>query len=302
MRSEHGTAATWLDAVADLPGPASADARAVCLAIGAISTAAAEHDFDRLAVRMARARELSSTDWATHPMLGLLDPITAMMSGDEDKALEQLATRPEPSDPWARATGHFLAALLYENDGRFEEHRGSLDLALAGFRQVGDRWGLAATLAALGALRLADGDLDGAMAAYAEARSLMAEITANEDVAFTRTRLAAVYARAGDVARARAELAVAQAEADRSGSALGRLMVAIALAELARQAGDRVEARRLAEDGLELSSRTAGGPPQARAMVLATLACLDADDGEAARPGRGSPRPPRCPAPTGTCR
>ena len=137
VRSEHGTAATWLAAVADLPGPAPAEARAVCLALGAISYAAAEHDFARLTGPMARAKELSSAKWTSHPLLGLLDLVAALIGGDEEKALETLATRAEPSNPWARATGDFLAALLYENAGRFEEHRERLTRALAGFRQVG---------------------------------------------------------------------------------------------------------------------------------------------------------------------
>ncbi|HYT10276.1 MAG TPA: hypothetical protein VEL73_06405 [Mycobacteriales bacterium] len=72
---------------------------------------------------------------------------------------------------------------------------------------------------------------------------------------------------------------------ERSGSGLGLVVTDLALADLARQSGDRTEARRLAESGLERSEAIAGGPPQVRAMVLVALAVLDADDGEVERAG-----------------
>jgi hypothetical protein len=108
----------------------------------------------------------------------------------------------------------------------------------------------------------------------------MAEITANEDASYTRTRLALAYARGGDLPRARAELAGARAEAARSGSPIGLASVDLALAELARESGDRVEARRMAESALATIRSITGGPPQLDVMVQASLAALDAEDGD----------------------
>ena len=186
-------------------------------------------------------------------MLVLLEPLAAMLAGNEQEAFELLERAPEPTDPWTRATRWLLGAMLHENEGHFEEHRGYLKRALEGYREVGDRWGLASTLAATGSVQLADGDVEGSVEAYAEAHRLMAEITANEDASFTRTRLAAAYARGGDLPRARAELAAAKAEAERSGSPIGLASVQMGLADLARESGDRAEARRLAEAALAMA-------------------------------------------------
>ena len=279
-RGEHATSSDWLLRAADLPGEAPPAARAVCLVVGAIGGTAAGGDFGTLTRRMTEARTLPLGDWSEHPLLILLEPIAAMLSDDEAEAFRLLDTMPEPADPWARATRHFLTSMLYENEGRFDEHRDSLKKAVEGFREVGERWGLATAMSAVGSLRLTDGDLAGSVAAYDEAHRLMAEITAHEDATYTRTRLATVYARSGDTARARAELTAARDEAERSGSRLGLLGADIGLCDLARQDGDLIEARRLAESVLQHAEHLRGGPPQAIAMVLAMIATLDADEGD----------------------
>jgi predicted ATPase/DNA-binding SARP family transcriptional activator/tetratricopeptide (TPR) repeat protein len=283
LRNEHGTAAAWLSTVADVPGAAPGDARALCIVVGVISRIASVHDLSGLSERIATAHAAYPEPWSEHPMLGLLEPITAMVTDDDELAFTLLDTSPEPADPWGRATRHLLAAMLYENEGRFDEHRDSLKRALEAYRDVGERWGLSATLSALGSLRLADGDVEGSVAAYAEAHQLMGQITANEDASFTRTRLAQAYARGGDLDRARAELVIARAEAERFHSAIGLVTSDLGLGELARETGDRVEARRRVERALGAARITPGGLSQLTAMVLASLATLDAEDGEAER-------------------
>jgi tetratricopeptide (TPR) repeat protein len=213
-------------------------------------------------------------------MLSLLEPLAAMMSGNEQEAFELLERGAEPADPWARATRLLLGAMLHENEGHFDEHRGYLKRALEAYREVGDRWGLASTLAATGNAQLADGDVAGSVEAYAEAHRLMAEITANEDASYTRTRLAAAYARGGDVPRARAELAAARVEAERSGSPIGLASVYLGMADLANETGDPAEARRLGEHALTAATSAAGAPPQLLIVVEGFLATLDAEDGD----------------------
>jgi tetratricopeptide (TPR) repeat protein len=252
----------------------------VCLVVGAVSAAAVATDFDGLIERLERARALNPGTWAEHPMLVLLEPLAAMLAGNEQEAFDLLERSPEPTDPWTRATRWLLGAMLHENEGHFEEHRGYLKRALEGYREVGDRWGLASALAATGSVQLADGDVEGSVEAYAEAHRLMAEITVNEDASYTRTRLAAAYARGGDVPRARAELAAAKAEAERSGSPIGLASVNMGMADLARDSGDLAEARRLAETALSTIESVHGGPPQMIVVMQAFLATLDADDGD----------------------
>ncbi|HYT10277.1 MAG TPA: BTAD domain-containing putative transcriptional regulator, partial [Mycobacteriales bacterium] len=157
LLGHHAEAATLLGAVADLPGEAPPEARAVCLVMGAVSSAAAWHDFAGLRGRMEEAKALAADSWAEHPMLGLVEPVAAILGDEEPHALALLAVRPESRDPWARATRHFLAAMLYENEGRFDDYRDSLKRALEGYREVGERWGLANSLASLGSALLAEG-------------------------------------------------------------------------------------------------------------------------------------------------
>jgi predicted ATPase/DNA-binding SARP family transcriptional activator len=286
-RSEHAAAATLLPAAADLPGDAPPEARAICMVVGAVSISVTGGDFGALAERMRAARALKVGNWSEHPLLGLLEPIAAMFTGDDAEAFGLLERSPEPTDPWWRATRSLLTAMLHENGGNFEEHRDHLKRALEGYREIGERWGLASALAASGSVRLAEGDVDGSVEAYAEAHRLMAEITANEDASFTRTRLALAYARGGDVPRARAELAVARTESERNGSKIGLVSVDAALADLAREDGDLTEARQLAEAALRGAQAIAGGPPQLIVMVQSILATLDADQGD---PDRGRDR------------
>jgi predicted ATPase/DNA-binding SARP family transcriptional activator len=280
-RSEHAAAATLLAAAADLPGDAPNEARAMCMVVGAISSAAAGDDLTGLEERLRAAHELDvGGRWADHPMLGLLEPVAAMLAGREDEAFRLLEQASEPADEWAAASRLLLGAMLHENEGHFDEHRDHLKRALDGYRQLGDRWGLASTLAATGSVRLTDGDIDGSVAAYAEAHRLMAEITASEDASFTRTRLALAYVRGGEVDKARAELAAARADSERSGSRIGLVGTDLVLAEISRYEGDLVEARRLVESALHAVEDTPSGPPQLVAVAYAALGTLDADDGD----------------------
>jgi tetratricopeptide (TPR) repeat protein len=279
-RGEHATAATWLTAASDLPGDAPLADRAVCLVVGGISAAGAGGDFATLTQKVAQARALQLGDWSEHPMLGLLEPLAAILADDDVETHRLLAAEPGPADPWSRATRHFLAAMVYENDGNFDEYRDSVKKALEGYREIGERWGLATALAAVGSLRLADGDLAGSMAAYDEAHRYMAEITAVDDATYTRTRLATVHLRAGDVERARAELDTARVEAERTGSRIGLLGAYLGLYEVAWSTGDMVAARGHAESALRQAESFSGAPAQALAGVLGVMATLDAEDGD----------------------
>jgi predicted ATPase/DNA-binding SARP family transcriptional activator len=281
-RSEHALAAELLPTAAELPGEAPSEARAICIVVGAVSRGAALDDFEGMSKQIEAARGLDIGDsWDDHPMLSLLEPIAALLSGEEDKALAMLDRGHTDDDPWIAATRWLLGAMVHENAGHFAEHREYLKHALEGYREIGERWGLAGALAATGSVRLADGDAAGSVAAYAEAHQLMGQITATDDASFTRTRLAVAYARSGDKDRARVELAAALAESERSGSPIGLVSAELVMAELARDDGDRVEARRLVESAVRGADEIQNMPPQMTAVAYAALGMLDADDGDA---------------------
>ena len=112
-----------------------------------------------------------------------------------------------PRSRGSRATAPFVRVQITENEGDIEGLRAALDESVAAFGEVGDRWGLATTLAELAGLRVLEGDLDGAESALEQTRSLMAELGARNDGAMMGLRLADVRARRGDHEGARAMLA-----------------------------------------------------------------------------------------------
>src|SRR5262249_23193651 len=155
------------------------------------------------------------------------------------------------------------------------------DESVAAFREVGDRWGLGATLAELAGLRVLEGDLDGAESALEQTRSLMAEMGARSDNPMIGLRLADVRARRGDVEGARAMLGAALR--DRGRRPEENAMLRITLAMLTLRAGDAAEARELAEEAMREIEPTRGRSPErghVRAIVLAGIALLDIWEGE----------------------
>ncbi|HEX6754780.1 MAG TPA: BTAD domain-containing putative transcriptional regulator, partial [Mycobacteriales bacterium] len=136
VRGDHASAARWLAAAADMPGDAPPAARATCLAMAGVSGAAVGADFASMRARMEQAKALDVGGWADHPMLSLFEPVAAMLGGQPAEALRMLTERPDPDDPWARATRLFLAAMLYETEGMHAEHRHGLKEALEAYREA----------------------------------------------------------------------------------------------------------------------------------------------------------------------
>lgn len=121
--------------------------------------------------------QIEDADLSGHPLLAAARPLLAVAVGRE-RVLDLLEGSARHPDPWVRATVPFVRVQLTENDGDLEGMRVALDEAIRAFGEVGDRWGLAATLSELAGLRILSGDLDGAESALEQTRSLMAELGA----------------------------------------------------------------------------------------------------------------------------
>ena len=134
---------------------------------------------------------------------------------------------------------------LSENFGDVEGMDEHVTLALAGFRETGDRWGIAMSLTALGGLLLISDDAAGALAAHEEALRLTTElIPRSRDNADGLLHLARVHVRLGEYDQAHELIARARAAAEGSGSPHHLAMVEVTAAQLAQLEGDLVEARR----------------------------------------------------------
>ena len=295
--------------LATCPATARPDARAICLrgrrGRARPRSPASCDGLGRAAG--AGPRRSTRAPGRTHPMLVLLEPLAAMLAGNEQRGVRAARSgAPSRPDPWTRATRWLLGAMLHENEGDFEEHRG-VPAAGAGAATARSATGGAwpARWPRPAASQLADGDVEGSVEAYAEAHRLMAEHHRQRGrVAYTRTRLAAAYARGSATCPGPGpSWPPPRREAERTGSPIGLASVDMGLADLARDAGDRAEARRLAEGALTRSESVAGGPPQLIVMVQAFLAHAGRRRGRSRRAaGPGCGRRCRCRWPTGTCR
>ncbi|MDN3356912.1 BTAD domain-containing putative transcriptional regulator [Actinomadura sp. DC4] len=146
-------------------------------------------------------------------------------------------------DPWLRA----MAAMAYGlvqfeytpgGAGRAEEH---LSRALDGFVAVGDRWGEAVCLFALGLVLANRGSWADTVRVLERARSRAAEVGGVEEIPapmMLLVQLGQARLRAGEVAGARADLEQALANAERGVDPVAPARVRHALGDLAYAAGD----------------------------------------------------------------
>jgi hypothetical protein len=228
------------------------------------------------------AARVEGLDLTRRPLLAFAAPVLAWIAGDRAKADELLAAARGHSDPWVRAAAPLVHSQLAENDGDVDTVRREIEVALAAFRLLGERWGLSTALVARAGVLLLDGDLDGAAAALDEARALGGELGALAQDAMLRLRLAEVEMRRGDADAARRHLGELQQLHDLSADEA--IIVLATRARIALATGHRDEARAIREQlepRLEQHARS-GRPDRghARAIGLATIGGLALQDGE----------------------
>src|SRR5439155_26164224 len=131
-------------------------------AVSALATGALGEDARSSVVRATELLgEVTSDDAVLgSPMLAVLGPAQALLREDLDAARTAIERSSAHPDPWVRAGMLLMRAIMAENLGETEQLRADLPEALAGFREVGDRWGLATALSILGAHQSLAGDLD----------------------------------------------------------------------------------------------------------------------------------------------
>ncbi|MBD3148502.1 BTAD domain-containing putative transcriptional regulator [Microbispora bryophytorum] len=201
------------------------------------------------------------------------------------RALAAMRAFGDHEDPWARAT-----ALLMGGIGEFEYGRagaraaeGWLREALAGYRALGERWGLSLALYWLSLAAENRGEAAEALTLLEEAAELAGLLGGLEAVPvplMLRVRLAQLRARTGDLAGADRELARAGEVAGRTGDRVAAARVRQAAGEVARRRGKLGEAEGLLVGALELVGGQAGVPAQFLATVHVELARVRAGRGD----------------------
>jgi predicted ATPase/DNA-binding SARP family transcriptional activator len=284
LEGDPATSIGWMRLALATEGDADPGDRAIAAVVAAVPDAAGTGrgpqmvDSELLAAPVAR---LAAADTTHRPLAALLEPLLAWLQGDRERGERLLARACRHADPWVRAAAPLMRAQLAENDGEVEAMRGDLARALAGFRIVGDRWGIAMTLLSQAAVRMLDGDLDAASSALEEAGELSAAFGGRPQDAMLAIRVAEVRLRRGDAAGARDYLRRVEERGDLRSEET--MMLQAMRCRAAWVAGDREEARAL-RDALVCRLDAAAMDPQQdrhrKALALAAVGWSWLADGD----------------------
>ncbi|MEV0387619.1 BTAD domain-containing putative transcriptional regulator [Nonomuraea sp. NPDC050643] len=220
-------------------------------------------------------------------LLGFVGPLERMLREPTGflPAFEPLIA--DDDDPWVRAQARLTRGRLRLTLGGDEtDVDADVDLALAEFRGLGDRWGISMALTFL-AERLAMRGVFGlACEHFEEAAAALGEVGASEDVISVRARQAQLFWLLGD--ERAGEVAMAEAQRYAGGMTWPDTLAELELAQaqLARWQGEPEAARgRLATVRAVLGSEDMGVAFRAKVMDLSGYL---ADDLEQARAYRGA--------------
>ncbi|HVX45112.1 MAG TPA: hypothetical protein VHC49_14580, partial [Mycobacteriales bacterium] len=245
LRGSHVESGSWFREVLALPLPeAPPAARAVvdiCYTINPIVSG-----YGGIALRpVAEARRLARTlDLRReHPILSMIDTGIAAVREQYQKAWDELQTAIDHPDPWAGAIGSMFQGQLAENLGEIGDAEQHLERANDRFHQIGDRWGMATSLAALSRIRTVHGNLNGAIEADTQALALVKELEALDDVPQLLAQRAQHRLFTGDIAGATLDAQEAVRSGERMGHPEGVLFAHVSMSMVERHSGAVAEAR-----------------------------------------------------------
>ena len=270
--------------VTSMSGAVNPEDRALAHTYAAVNGLEGGLPVDRVQSEFGLAQLHSAGLESKHPALRLIPPLAAMFedpSGPDSgfRLIEPLFADPEP---WLRAVAKMFVSQLRLNFGQSPElAEAEMREALAGFREIGERWGIGFALSLLGDLAAARGDFATAVGWQREAIALVREVGIREDVPQMEVKLAHQLWMAGEVAEARTVLKQARVAAEEV--ALPEVLASVAYghATFARMEGDLEEAR-AGMDAALAKMRHPAVVPQFRAMALHTQGLISAAAGDLA--------------------
>ncbi|MFJ2029776.1 AfsR/SARP family transcriptional regulator [Streptosporangium sp. NPDC087985] len=230
------------------------------------------------------AREGLPRPW--HPLVVMAGPVIALFTGvftDNDRCLDDMLAHP---DPWVIASARLFEGHGHFFTGRIAEGRAELSAALRGFREIGDRWGIANALAVLAELDFLHGEPVRALETLREAIALMEEIGAVDEVAYMRARLALGLYLAGDRVAAEEILEDTLNRAIGNGDRIAVLSLLSARGDFAREDGRLNEARHYYAEAMRVVEETPSIPLPIRASVNVALGLLAEQEGDLVRSRR----------------
>jgi predicted ATPase len=274
----------WIRIALGADGDADPAERAFVRSIVAVADAQDEDAADDEQTALAGVlAELATVDADGWPPIVLFRAVLSWLVGDGEVTADQMREADEHPDPWVRAAAPMIAAQLAENDGDLATMRADHETALARFRDVGDRWGIAMVLVSQAGVWMIDGELDAAGGALEEARRLTGELGAPTQDVFIDMRLAELWTRSGDLAGACEHLQRVGDERDLNHEEA--VFVDAMRARLLWELGDRTAARELCDRLVAAVAKGFGGRAErdhARAMALMSIGHVALGDGEVA--------------------
>ncbi|MFF3084739.1 BTAD domain-containing putative transcriptional regulator [Streptomyces nojiriensis] len=265
------------------------EARAVACALAVLFATAGLGDDRRTGELLRQGVLLAGRSGSRHPLVRFLEPLERLLRGADGDAAGTAAGAAVPpdawaglladEDPWVRAqAGLEGAKTLLGAGGPPERAQASIEAALAGFRGLGERWGISFALTLLADLVARRGDHRAAIGHYEEAVAVIGELGVVEDRLYAWVRQAQLCLLAGDPAGSAAVMARAERDAVAAGWPEALAMMAHGKADLARWSGEPASARaELARAGEAV--REVAVHPVFEAVVLDSLGYLDAADG-----------------------
>ncbi|GIF75277.1 BTAD domain-containing putative transcriptional regulator [Asanoa siamensis] len=233
-----------LIAATNVPGEVTEEVRAMAYAMVVLFVTSGRGDETLGAEWIHEVHRFNQRSAHRNPLLGLVDPLERMLRapGEGMTAFDSLL---DNEDPWVRALARWQMGKMRIIHGQGgPEAEANLELALAEFRALGERFGISIALSELAGQLAQRGEFAAACAHLEEAATAVTEIGAIEDVIGLRTKQALLYWQDGD----REASAAALAEAERCAEGVtwpdALLELALARADLARRVDEPAEARR----------------------------------------------------------
>ncbi len=233
-----------LIAAANLPGEVADDVRAMTYGLVVLYVTSGRGDEHLGAEWIHKAYQSSLLSKKDHPVLAFAAPLERLLQAPEEAAtaFESLL---DYGDPWVRAMARWQGCKMRTLLGQGgPEVEAQLEVALAEFRTLGERFGMSLVLSELASALAMRGEFAGACEYYEQSIAALTEVGAVEDVIEVRTQQALLYWLDGD--RDASAAAIADAERSAEGVTWTYALVDLALAKagLARLGGDAGEARR----------------------------------------------------------
>ncbi|KAA9152414.1 AfsR/SARP family transcriptional regulator [Amycolatopsis acidicola] len=178
-----------------------------------------------------------------YPGLSLGLPMLSFLAREPELAERELRRAQGHADPWARACASWVEGFMLDDKGDLDGSERARERALDGFRQLGDRWGVAMTLAMQAGAYSLRGQHQRAIDGFDQGRAIAAELHSTDDHVQQLTRLSTERMRMGDLPGAWRDLRQAGALAEASDRVELKAITLFTELELARRTGDLPHAR-----------------------------------------------------------